>query len=88
MKIRLTISAIAFALALARMSVRGHTCAAALDTTQRGTNVANYPAVPATRALPPTHRPSPDGSSLGPSGVLSSEEGESAQTTRSTNPQR
>jgi hypothetical protein len=53
MKIRLTIPMIAFALALAGMSVRAHTWFTAADSAPAATNVANHQAAPAIRALPP-----------------------------------
>jgi hypothetical protein len=64
MKIRLTIPMIAFALALARMSVRAHTCFTAAYSAPAATNVTNYQAAPAIRALPPARRPSLDASNL------------------------
>jgi hypothetical protein len=64
MKIRLTIPMIAFALALAGMSVRAHTWFTAADSAPAATNVTNHQAAPAIRALPPARRPSLDASSL------------------------
>jgi hypothetical protein len=76
MKIRLTIPMIAFALALARISVRAHTCFTAADSAPAATNV-NHRAAPAIRALPPAHRPPLDASRLSHSGALNLEGGAS-----------
>ena len=85
MKIRLTIPMIAFALALAGMSVRAHTsCFMAVDSAPAATNVIDQKAVPAIRALPPTPRRSmpPDSA-----GALNLEQGATARRARCPNPQ-
>jgi hypothetical protein len=79
MKIRLTIPMIAFALALAGMSVRAHTWFTAADSAPAATNVTNHQAAPAIRALPPARRPSLNASSLSHSGALNLEGGASGR---------
>jgi hypothetical protein len=64
MKTRLTIPIIAFALALAGMSVRAHTCFTAAYSAPAVTNVTSYQAAPAIRALPPARCAAHDVSSL------------------------
>ncbi len=86
MKIRLTIPMIAFALALAGISVRAHTCFTAADSAPAATNVTNHQAAAVIRALPPARRPALDASSLSHSRALNLEGGASARTTRSPKP--
>jgi hypothetical protein len=85
MKIRLTIPMIAFALALAGISVRAHTCFTTADSAPAATNVTDHKAAPAIRVLSPARRPSLDGPNLSHSGALNPDlvEGARARTTRS-----
>jgi hypothetical protein len=78
MKTRLTIPMMAFALALAGMSVRGHAGPTAASSAVAASNATDYPAAPATRALPPAHRPSLCTSGLSRSGAPNQERGEGA----------
>jgi hypothetical protein len=87
MKIRLTISAIAFALALAGMSVRAHTSFTTADSAPAVTNVTKCPVTPAPRALPQRAARRFDDSSLSNSGALNLEESGSTRPTRCPNPQ-
>jgi hypothetical protein len=73
MKTRLTIPMIAFALALAGISVRAHTSFTTANSAPAATNATNHQAAPAIRALPPARRPSLDASSLSHSGALTLE---------------
>jgi hypothetical protein len=77
MKIRLTIPMIAFALALAGISVRAHTSFTVAERAPAAINVINHQVAPATRAFPPARRPSLDASSLSHSGALNLEGGAS-----------
>ena len=85
MKLRLTIPMIAFALALAGMSVRAHTsCFMAMGSSPAATNVTDQKAVPAIRALPPTRRRSMPPASAG---ALNLERGATARRAERPNPQ-
>jgi hypothetical protein len=87
MKTRLTIPIIAFALALAGMSVRTHIRAAAVDRGLAAANVTDCQVLPASRAFAQRATHHTSRSSLGNPGALKLEGAASAHSTRPPNPQ-